>query len=408
MASTPMTLADFGAFLKKIYPNKEPQNVASRNRVWLSMVPKAEDFYGYDSGGTMVIPLKYANPGGRSATPANVYTALGNQVTAGKYARFQLTRAAEFAGVQLGAEVLHSSKKDVGAFAAARKSEVDGMLDELGHALSLNLYGDGTGVRGTCSSLSTNDVTLTVPDEAKNFRVGMTVESGPNADGSSLNAGSTTVTAVNEDTGIISLASAAAMTGFGAADFIFEAGDSGNIKMTGLGGWIPLTAPTSTPFFGLDRSVDTTRLGGVRVDNTSASIEDNIMTVAERVFRVGGKPDIVLVNPVNFTTLSKSYSAKIEFEGGGGSATIGFETIKVATSAGVVKVYPDPDCPQNRGYVLTKSTWKFHHMLGAPHIVEDDGLMAIRIDGKDAIMVRGRCYGNLACDAPAFNGVFSV
>ena len=408
MASTPMTLTDFSAFLKRLYPDKAPENVASRNRVWLTMVPKAEDFYGFESGGTMAIPLQYANPGGRSATAANVYTALGDQVTAGKYARFLLTRSSEFAGVQLGSEVLHASKRDAGAFAAARKSEVDGMLDELGHALSLNLYGDGTGVRGTCSTLSVNLVTFTVADDAKNFRVGMTVESGPNADGSSLNAGNTTVTNVDEDNGQITLASAAAMTGFGANDFLFEKGDSGNIKMMGLAGWIPLTAPSATTFFGLDRSVDTTRLGGVRVDNTSASIEDNIMTVAERVFRVGGKPDCVFLNPVNFTTLSKSYSAKIDFEGGGGSATIGFETIKVATSAGIVKVYPDPDCPTNRGYVLTKKTWKFHHMLGAPHIVEDDGLMAVRIDGKDAIMVRGRCYGNLACTAPAHNGVFSV
>lgn len=403
-----MALSDFSAFLKRLYPNREPENVASRNRVWLNLCPKAEDFYGYESGGTMAIPLKYANPGGRSATAANVFTALGDQVTPGKYARFLLTRASEFAGVQLGAEVLHASKRDAGAFAAARKSEVDGMLDELGHALSLNLYGDGTGVRGQYASLSSETITLSNPDDAKNFRVGMWVESGANADGSSLNSGSTYVTAVNEDAGTVTFEDVSDMSGVTTNHYLFERGDAGLIKMTGLAGWIPLTAPTSTTFFGLDRSVDTTRLGGVRVDNTSASIEDNIMTVAERVFRVGGKPDIVLLNPVNFTTLSKSYSAKIEFEGGGGSATIGFETIKVATSAGIVRVYPDPDCPSDRGYVLTKSTWKFHHMLGAPHIVEDDGLMAVRIDGKDAIMVRGRCYGNLACNAPAHNGVFSI
>lgn len=408
MASTPMSLTDFSAFLKRLYPNKEPQNVASRNRVWLDLVPKAEDFYGYESGGTLAIPLKYANPGGRSATAANVFTALGNQVTAGKYARFLLTRASEFASVQLGAEVLHASKRDAGAFAAARKSEVDGMLDELGRALSLNLYGDGTGVVGQRGSINSNTVTLSSADDAKNFRVGMTVESGPNADGSSLNSGTTTVAGVNEDAGTVTLTSAAALSGFSDNHYLFEAGDSGNIKMVGLAGWIPLTAPTSTPFFGLDRSVDTTRLGGVRLDATGNSIEDNLMFVAERIFRVGGKPDIALINPVNFTTLSKSYSAKIEFEGGGGTATMGFETIKIATSAGVIKVYPDPDCPINRCYVLTKSTWTFHHMLGAPHIVEDDGLMAIRIDGKDAIMVRGRCYGNLGCTAPAHNGVFSI
>lgn len=404
-----MALSDFSAFLKRLYPGKEPENVASRNRVWLSMVPKAEDFYGYESGGTMVIPLKYANPGGRSRNPANVYTALGDQVTAGKYARFLLTRGADFAGVQLGAEVLHASKRDAGAYAAARKSEVDGMLDELGHSLSLSLYGDGTGVRGQRSSASTNVITLSTADDAKNFRVGMTVSAGPNADGSSLRTGTTTVAGVDEDAGTVTLTSAAAITSFANSDYLFETGDAASTNaITGLAGWIPLTAPSSTAFFGLDRSVDTTRLGGVRVDNTTASIEDNIMTVAERVFRVGGKPDVVLLNPVNFTTLSKSYSAKIEFEGGGGSATIGFETIKVATSAGIVKVYPDPDCPVNRGYVLTKKTWCFHHMLGAPHIVEDDGLLAIRIDGKDAIMVRGRLYGNLACNAPAHNGVFSI
>jgi hypothetical protein len=407
-----MSLTDFSAFLKRLYPNKTPENVASRNRVWLSMVPKAEDFYGYESGGTLAIPLQYSNPGGRSKTPANVYTALGDQITAGKYARFLLTRGADYAAVQIGAEVLHASKRDSGAFAAARKQEVDGMLDELGRSLSLSLYGDGNNVAGQRSSASTNVITLSDADTAKNFRVGMTVSAGPNANGSSLRTGTTTVANVDEDGGTITLTSAAAITSFADNDYLFETGDAAvsSTSVIGLAGWLPLTAPSGgDSFFGLDRSVDTTRLAGVRVNNTSQSIEDNIMQVAERIHRVSNTlPDIVLINPVNFTTLSKSYSAKIEFEGGGGSATVGFETIKVATSAGIVRVYPDPDCPANRGYVLSKKTWKFHHMLGVPHIVEDDGLMAVRIDGKDAVMVRGRLYGNLACDNPPANGVFAI
>lgn len=393
--------------LKRLYPDGLPENVASRDRVLFTKVKKVKDFQGE----SIDCPIIYANPGGRSHTVANVYTAASTQNTPGKYTKFVLTRAENFASVLIGSHVLHASNSDRGAFVRARKTEVDGMLDEMGHSLSIELYGDGNCVRGRRSSASTNVITLVSPDDVKNFRVGMTVEAGPNADGSSLRSGSTTVAGVDEDSGTVTLTSAAAITSFADSDYLFEKGDSGALGIKGLSAWLPLTAPGSTSFFGVDRSVDTTRLGGVRYDGATlgSTIEESIMHVAERVRRVGGKPDVVMINPVNFTTLSKSLSAKIEYEGGGGSAVIGFETIKIATSAGILTVYPDPDCPIDRFYVLTMKTWTLHYMgPGCPHIVDDDGQMAVRVDGADSIAVRGRFYGQLGCVAPAWNGVGSI
>jgi hypothetical protein len=105
--------------------------------------------------------------------------------------------------------------------------------------------------------------------------------------------------------------------------------------------------------------------------------------------------------------MSKRLNAKVEYDGAGGDAKYGFMTFGIATSAGVLPVYADPDCQEDRGYILTLDTWRIKH-LGLPEIVTTDGLNALRRSQADAIEIRCRYYAQLVCYAPGENGVFAV
>ncbi len=409
--------------LKKLFADDVPKNLAERARVFYTKVNKVADFAGDNA---MQIPLQVANPANAGPNPAKAYTkAYTGNTMANAYKAFTLTRFQAFHSVRLNREAIMAAKgKGKGSFVDLLESATSSMLDELGALTSRWLYGAGDAAIGARSgALSGEVVTLTIPTDAKNFFAGLQLEVyngvGPSlrtiTTGSGYLGTSITVASVDEENGKFTLTTgdAAAVGSFTAGDvFIPDGGSGGSGAFPGLAGWIPLTTPSATTFFGVNRSLDATRLSGVRLDNSTGQIEDNIMTVTERIFNVSGNkmPDICLMNPVNFTTLSKSLDSKRTYtEPNGSSASAGFETIKILTSGGAVQVYADPDCPTNRGYVLTKDTWKIHHMGGIPHLVEDgNGNLMEPVDGTDSVMIKACAYLALACDAPGRNGVFSI
>lgn len=393
MAVETVTLYD--ALMKELYPGRTPANVASRNRTFLSKVPKQGGFYGDQ----MVVPIIYGNAVGRSATASNAYTATTGGSSKSK---FVVTRSANYASVNLSGELIHASKNDRGAFLSALKVEVDSMLDELGHSLSLNLYRDIGGARAQISSVSTNTLTLVDPEDAASFKVGMTLENDTTdgTSGGGVDAGSSTVTDIDEEAGTITLADA---TNFAANDYIFAEGDFGNM-MAGLNSYIPASAGT---LYSLDQTDHREMLAGTYISDTSYSIEESILITAEKVHKRGGKPDCCFISHENFTNLVLGRESKVVTESGGMNK-IGFRGFPVDYSGGTLMVYPDPDCPPNDGYVLTLNSWVLHHLEGLPHIVKDDGLRALRNSGDDSIQVRGRYWAALCCYAPAWNGRFKT
>ena len=278
----------------------------------------------------------------------------------------------------------------------------------MGDALAFDLYRGGDGIRGRRSSASTNVITLTTADDARNFKVGMTVEASANADGTSPRTGTTTVSAVDEDAGTVTLTSAAAITSFADNDYMFREDDPGTC-MEGLADHFPLTAPsTGDSFRGVNRSTDPRRLAGVRVDDTATSIEENAGLVGVKIGQVGKRADCVSLNPINFWAAVRRLNAKVEYQGGGKKADWGFEYFNICTPAGTLRCYSDPDCQSNRGWVLNKSSLYIKHVRALPHIVRDDGRPALRESASDGVEARVRAFCNLVCTMPGANGVFSI
>lgn len=420
----------WGALLKELYPDGLPAEIMMRKHVFLSKVAKDGDAYGDH----MVIPVVFDNPAGRSA---NIGVLLGTNgpIAPTQSKKFLVTLASDYAATWINELTIRKAANDRGAFVNARKFEVDGLLRQLGNSLAHALYraGDGTVGQGDGAwTITGNVIQLKTRADTKFFGLNMQLDfianSGGTPSGSPRAYAATypvVVTAVDEDGGKITCAndaSGAAVTSISTHytalandDFIAPVGDysstfatGGADKVVGLAGWIPLTAPTTGDnFWSADRSVFATRLAGNRLNDPTAPAEDSVMALAEVMHERGANPDCVMVSPRQFTKISKRLNTKVEYENAGGEAKYGFMTFAIATSAGMLPVYADPDCPEDRGYILTMGTWRIKH-LGLPEIVTTDGLSALRRPGLDQIEIRCRYYAQLVCYAPGENGVFAV
>lgn len=423
------------ALLKELYPSGVPEEMLARDHTFLSMVSKDTDAYGE----YMVIPVVYAGPAGRSADIATLLGGSGNSfspIGPSKSAKFNVSLVEDYGATWINELTMLKAGNDRGAFVNARKFEIDGVITQLGESLSHALFraGDGTIGQGNGSWTITGAViTLSRKADTKFFGLGMHLDFIANSAGAPLGTARAlaltyrvVVTKISEDAGTVTCAldgNGAAVTNISSyytslanTDWIAPVGDynsayatTGAEKIKGLAAWIPLVEPTAgDSFWGTDRSVFPTRLAGHRLDDSTAPAEDSIMTLAEIMRERGARPNVCILSPRQFTKVSKRLNAKVEYQGAGGNADYGFSSFGIATSAGIIKVVTDSDCPEDRGYLLNMSTWKLKHLNGLPHIVTTDGLSMLRRSASDSVEVRARYYAQLVCTAPGQNGVFSV
>jgi hypothetical protein len=399
MAASDLTSVAF--IYKRDYSGRQAGDIAMRDHVHFTRIAKNGGFVGVGH----FYKIRYGNPQGISGTFADAQS--GASGSKGK--QLQMLRKAKYGVITLDGEAIAASEGDKGAFYNLVTMETDGVLEEMGDSFAFDLYRDGTGQRGRRASASSNVITLTVADDARNFKEGMTVIASANANGSSPRTGSTTVVAVDEDAGTVELASAAAITAFANNDFLFRKGDPGTC-MEGLASSTPLTAPVlgADSFRGIDRGSDPRRLAGVRVDDTGTYLEDNLGLLAVKVDQLGKKITEAYANPINVYGVTKRLGAKVEYDDGGGSANHGFQFVMIHSPAGSFRLYADADCPTNRAYVVNQARQYLKHNRGLPHIIMDDGIRSLRSASADSIEARARGWVNYAQDEPGCFGVCSV
>ncbi len=173
----------------------------------------------------------------------------------------------------------------------------------------------------------------------------------------------------------------------------------------------PLAAPVfgSDSFRGIDRGADVEGLAGVRIDDTSAGIVQNLGLMAVRANMRGKKLKMGVLNPINFWTASQLLGAKVQYDGGGGTAEVGFEYIVINTPGISMKVYSDPDAPTNRSRGFDPSAHCLKHLGELPHIIRDGNLQpAMREATADGIQIRARGWVNYMQTDTAAHGVASI
>jgi hypothetical protein len=394
--------------LKVLYDGQKLMNLTYKDHPWLAAIPKKEDFFGRN----YPLPIQRANPQGRSASFAKAQA----QKSPSRFNEFLLTRSKDYALASIDNEMVDASKSDKGAFVSLLENEIDSSFRNLSQTMSLDVFGDGSGSRGRLAAsqnLASSTVVLASDEDIVDIEVDMKlVLSATNGTGT-VKAGAMYVVSVNRDAGTFVVSAtlqgapatiATCIATAAASDYIFVDGDYG-VKIKGLAAWIPDVAPTSgDSFFGVDRSVDPTRLAGTRLDISSYTIEEGLQQLLRRMGREGAAPDTIWLNQVAMQDLILSLGSKVIYQNltlGG----VGFRAVQINGPKGVVNVMQDKSCPVDRAYAVTTDSWKFASLYRAPRILEQDGNRVLRETDADAIEVRIGYYGQVGCMSPVDNGV---
>lgn len=417
------------AALKELYTGDDyMKDLVYKKNPLLALLPKDESPSGF-AGKYIPVPLVYSTPQGRSASFSTAQT---NQTAPGVNSFF-VYRVSNYQLVTITNELLEATKDDAGAFVDEAKLNMDTGFRNISNDLALDIYGDGSGSRGSLASITTGVIVLTQSAQIVNFEVGMTLvsysQSGSTATivtGGALGY----VIAVNRSAGTLTVSatsggSAGTPTNWSASfPLLAVQGDvnfaSGGLaianglaqKVAGLQAWIPTTAPTlSDSFWGVNRGVDPTRLGGVRFNGQSESIEEALIDGAALVAREGGMPDMCFMSFASYSALEKSLGAKVQYvDVKHEEADIAFAGIRIHAPYGPITVMPDRNCPAQTAYLLQMDTWKLRSLGKAPHILTYglEGLEGLRVGNADALEIRIGYYANLICNAPGWNCVVQL
>jgi len=401
-----LDLPSFDAALKQHYTSDMVENMVYQDNPLLAMIPKYEDF----GGKNLPIPLLYGNPQGRSATFSNAQTR--GAASASQLADFVLTRVKDYSIATIDNETLEASKGNKNAFMEAATTEIDGAIHVLSRSLAVGLYRDSSKYVGQVSAepaeAATTVITLTNLEEITNFEIGMDIviwsaKSGGTQRTFDGTATAALISAVDRDAGSITLADAYDSSGtIAASDYLFINGDRG-LGISGLEGWLPSSAPSATSYFGVDRSVDTTRLGGVRYDASAQPIEEGLIDAASRLAREGGKPDYCFLNYAKYAELEKSLGSKVQYIDLSVNAQVGFRGILINGPRGPIKVIADQNCLAGSAFMLTMKSMKLYSLGKAVRVIDTDGLQMLRQASSDGVEVRYGFYGNVGCRAPGWN-----
>lgn len=399
-----LDMTSFDAALKVRYTDEEVERLTYQDHPLLALVAKKENF----TGKNLPIPIIYGNPQGRSATFSE---AQGNQ-TSSKIEDFVLTRAKDYAVASIDGETWDASEDDPGAFMEAMETEFDGAFESIGSSLATALYRSGTGSIGRVAQFDaagadTEDGELILVDieDIVHFEVGMTVR-GTSTDGGAYDTGEEVIAGVDRDAGMLIATSATwatVMTDLATNDFLVVSGDL-NAKIKGLDAWMPATV-TSASFFGVDRTLDSTRLGGCRYDAATPgdTLEEALINGATKSAREGGKISHYFMSYERLGELSKLLGTKREYVQVNASAEISFPAYMVQGPKGPIKVIADQDCQPDIAWGLDMRRWKLYSLKKCPRILMRDGSKTLRQSTADAEEFRVGYYAQLGCRAPGHN-----
>jgi len=413
---------DITPVLKTLYPAKVVEDMTYNDFPLYAMLPKSMEFYGLD----MKSPIKHGRPQGRSATFAQAKANKSNS----KYKSFLLERVKDYSMVDVDHEQVEASEKDMGAFVRWLKSEMDGAFETMTHAMGWSVYGNNSGtigqVEGVYASVTNalagtagdgNFIKLKEVDDVVKFEVDQVLDlfslevGGTDID---LDGAGTTlvkIASVDRENGIISvtktdgLAVTLLVANVVANSFIFTDGDK-EARMSGLDAWIPATAPLAgDDFFGVDRSVDPTRLAGIRVDGTGLPIEEALTKGITTSGREGAFFDYYFVNWKKYQELQNALGAKVQYvkTNAYGRADIGFTGIQLTSGKRPVTVIADPMCRDKVAYGIKMDTWCLHSLKAPIRILNLDGNNLLRNNNADSSELRVGGYFQMACTAPGKN-----
>lgn len=406
-----LDLTAFDSALKEYYTDDRVENMVYKDNPALALMPKMEDF----EGKSLPIPIIFGNPQGRSRTFTRAQTR--GAATSSKVGDFNLTRVKDYSIADIDNETMLASRSNMGAFLSAATVEVDGAINSATRNLAISMYRSGYGDIGQIAAggIAGAVITLSNPSDVANFELQQELDLSATQTGALRAYGASgnglIITAIDRVNGTLTFGFNVtdAVNGIptaAPADFIFVRGDHVLNTLTSVSGfeaWIPAANPTATLFFGQDRSLDVTRLGGLRHDASALPIEEAHIKGASLCAGQGWGIDHFFESYLSFESLEKALGSKVQYIDLKANAEVSFRGVMINGPKGPVKVVPDYNCPGNRIFGIKLAQWKLYSLGKAVRVLDTDGLQMLRQSSADGVEVRYGNYLNLGCNAPGAN-----
>jgi hypothetical protein len=422
------------AVLKELYSDDSwvMKDLVFDKNPYLAIVPKDETEMGM-GGKSFPVPVMYDTGAGRSAALGTAQT----YQTAPQTVEFQCTRVSNYSVATLTNDFLRASAANIGAFMPGAELNVKSAFRNVSNDLAHDLYGDGSGTRGTYGlgggSIAAGVIILDNLGMVYQFGVGMALQSfSVSGQTPTISTGGAIGYVIAVDTGLGQITVSATQGGAAgtpaswstAFPYLAQAGDvnfisnglsSANmLKIAGLGAWIPSVAPGgSDNFFGVNRSVSPTKLAGLRfAGGASESIQDALIDAVNQLAAnssEAGDPDYILINPVSFQTLVKQLTSQANYVNvKHDEIDISFKALVLPTANGEIAILQDRNCPAQVAYIITLKTWKLRSLGKVPQFLTFPGFydqLGFPVPGSDAVELRVGYYAQLTCNAPGANAV---
>ncbi len=405
MTATTTTL---DAALKQLYPQKRLPELTFKKHPFWGILKKRTDFEGRN----IQVSNQFAPTAGGSA----LFATAQSRKQGAAYEDFVVTRKKDYSLFSIETEAIRATRSDKGALGRAIQKEGNAAWNTIRRSVAISLFRNGGGARGQIASGGgTTSLQLVNRADARFFEFQMWVDTD-DTDGTSgaVDGNAAQITGgVDRVNGILTRSAGNwnAGGGFADSDYLFRDGDFGAV-ITGLDAWLPATV-TSTPFFGVDRTQDSVRLGGVKYvadDVTDGTISRALVNSSvECQLQGDGMPDYIVLNPLTWGKLANELGSKTEYtkvtaRGSQGQlASISYKAIELMGATGPLKIVADGDCPTTLAYMLQLDTWCLHSLGEGPGWLDEDGRPMLREASADALEGRLGFYGNLYCENPGAN-----
>jgi hypothetical protein len=400
------SLSSIPNLFKTIYPDGIEQCVIGADPLLAFIQKKTKAFKGF-AGKGKELAWRIDMGGGVSADFATAQAQAGVADIRKPY----IVRKKLYVVRKLDHESLEAAEGNAGAIVDLLTEATDDAMEELKKRAGSVITGDGTGQVGRISAGSTvGNATITLADitQVNNFRVGGVYNTFTAGD-SVVNTGDVTLTAVNEDTGELTVATtwSGQSTGVVAGDYIVPKGDY-NAVPSGIFAWNPITAPTSGDnYYGVDRSVMVQAMSGCRHVGTG-SVDETLIDAMAKHNRQGGKHDFCLLNGDDWGALAKQIGtvARINRNAVGSNGKtigeIGFEGLLLNGPQGKVETYASPFMPKGYGKLMKLSSLELWSLNEPFRLLTrgaaEDGML--REASADASELRYGGYWNMVLRRP--------
>ncbi len=424
---TNFTNASYSAFVKKRFPQREIENLVAFDKPFLGSLTRKDDL---DGNGTYV-PVETDGPTGYGAqlggTSGLVTTTSTARITGSRGFAWQIQPAYGVGMLKIDGVTMLAMRNNEGAFFRAREREIKNMLEQLGQNLEMLCWKAGNPSLGTVKTDPVTAASVVMnAGQAINFHEGDEINWYADTSGipdysTVRSGGADIVLSVDYDTDTVTFtaaldtAIAAGDHAVRATDALYVTGASGaQQQFMGVPAWITTSLPSSTTFFGVDRSLQSKQKASGHAQAWLGSIEETVKKLDANVRRFNQRSRTLWLSYANFNRLDLELGAKgYRMEGEAGK--FGRPSLMMSSPGGSIEVKAGPYVPEGFGYLLDPTTWEMHTLGSVPHIVEDDGNVALRVQNlgaaggiEDAVELRFRWLAQLVCTKPMANGVLTI